>query len=44
MDIAYIDKCRYEIEEENEFRYGIPAHTGPLEHWIWVKNAVLSVF
>jgi hypothetical protein len=24
----YIDKCRYEIQEQ-QFRYGIPAYTGP---------------
>jgi hypothetical protein len=29
MDIAYIDKCRYEIKGKKKFRYGIPAYTGP---------------
>jgi hypothetical protein len=26
---VYIDKCRYEIQEQNKFRYDIPTYTGP---------------
>jgi hypothetical protein len=26
MDIVYIGKCRYEIQEQKKFRYGTPAH------------------
>jgi hypothetical protein len=29
MDIVYTDKCRYEIQEQKKFRYGIPAYTRP---------------
>jgi hypothetical protein len=25
-----IDKCRYEIQEQKEVPYGIPAYTGPI--------------
>jgi hypothetical protein len=25
---TYIDKCRYETEEQKKFRYGIPAYFG----------------
>jgi hypothetical protein len=28
--IGYIGKCRYEIQEQKKFRYGMPAHTCPL--------------
>jgi hypothetical protein len=27
----YIGKCRYEIQEQRKFRYGIPVYTGPLQ-------------
>jgi hypothetical protein len=29
MDIVHIGKCRYEIQEQEKFRYGTPAYTGP---------------
>jgi hypothetical protein len=35
MGIVYIGKCRYEIQEQNKFLYGIPAH---FEHWIEGKT------
>jgi hypothetical protein len=36
MDIVYIDKCRYEIQEQKKFRYGVPAYTGPFRTLIVV--------
>jgi hypothetical protein len=40
MDIACIDKCWYEIQEQKKFRYGIPAYTGPFR--ALVSSEVLS--
>jgi hypothetical protein len=31
MDIVYIDKCWYEIQEKKKFWYGIPAYTDPFQ-------------
>jgi hypothetical protein len=28
MDVANNDKCRYMVQEQNKFRYGVPAYTG----------------
>jgi hypothetical protein len=40
MDIVYIDKYRYEVQEQKEVT--VPAH---FEHWVYrVKKAVCRVY
>jgi hypothetical protein len=35
MDIVDIDKCRYEIQEQKKFRYGILANAhAHFKHWL----------
>jgi hypothetical protein len=29
MDVVYVDKNWFEIEEQKKFLYGIPVHTSP---------------
>jgi hypothetical protein len=47
MDIAHIDKCQYEIEEQKEvpvwFRCGIPAYTGPFRALTLPRKSKCSI-
>jgi hypothetical protein len=39
IDIIYIDKWRYEVHEQEEFRYGIPTYTpARFEHCLILES------
>jgi hypothetical protein len=44
MDIVYINKFRYEIQEEMKFRCGLPKYTGPFRALATVYNQQKSVW
>jgi hypothetical protein len=42
MDVEYIDKCQYEIQEQKKFRYGIPEYTDPFRALVLLRNTACS--